>query len=628
MKTSSVVVLSALAAHTVSAGWFDQKPKTTVQNTPQQCSPQELKGLDWSDLSAGPVQKSTNYTLQGFTCRESPLQDSIDKRGIARRNPKNCITTDIESDKFSNEISSTKQFSITKLYVSVDKEVNVEFQYSMPDGSTCRQVQLCSGSGTTVINEQCGGAVSVKSRIFKQLSSTVEKCSLNIYKIEFNCGQGTGNTSPAPSVSVNPDSDAPEDIQTSASDSSVPTPSSKPSDDQPASTSASASASTPSSASTDDSADHSSNNTSDDAEHTDENPQKRDEDSTEDQPSQSNAYSAPAISSAPSSAPSSDTSYDLPSSPAAAYSDSPSVSPSVPSFNIPSSSLPSSTMSDSDSGYTSAPSQSTASPYGDDAPAGSSIAPLNQSGSLPIVSVLSIITMTTTSCTQGNVPAPSTSVGSVGCPNILPQCMQTYLNLTKCVNTGDVNCLCPNSDFTKEVTNCIAAWGDQKTDEIPKAIEYLQGLCAPYIKTNPNIIVDVPNYISLPPATGLVTTVSVSSTMVVPNTAVPSKSVIHIQSFVTKLVMTAVTVPAVKIIPSGVSDAVVVPATATIPALAYSGNTYIPYSTGGPRPYNATFFNNTSNPMIPPSLGAADNLSPVRYVVVLVAGLVSFVTFF
>lgn len=603
---SSVVVLSALAAHSVSAGWFDQKPKTCVQSTPQQCTPQELNGLDWSDLSVGPVQKSLDYAFQGFTCQES--------------SSKKCITTDIQVEKFTNEISSTKQFSITNLHVSVDKEVDVEFEYSMPDGSVCRQIQSCSTS-TTVTNTQCGGAISVKSRIFKKNSNTVDKCSLSIHKIDFNCGQQTESTSPAPvnSTAAAPveDDDQPAiPASQSTSDSSsntlsgqsIPTPSSKPTDDNTDS-------------STDDAEP---SQEKEEKEETVSTAEKRDdyEDSTEDQstgavqnPQQSHdapAYDAPA--------------YDAPA-PSSALIPA-SISASIPTSMPAPEPYP-----------VSAPTVSPPAAY-------SAVASANSNG--PVVSLTSVITVTSTSCTKGEASVPSTPAESVKYPEILPQCMQTYVKLTKCVNNGDVNCLCPNPEYTKQVTDCIAAWGNNTNGDIPQAIEYLQGLCAAYITKNPNIVVDVPAYITLPPATGPVTTVSVSSTMVIPDTAAYTKSVVHIQSFVTKFVMTAVTVPAVKIIPSGPSDAVVVPATVAVPALTYPsspagpsdapvvpgyGNVVppVPYSTGGvrpfnttSRPYNATSFN-TTNYMPPPSFGAADNLSPVRYVVVLVAGLVSFV---
>ncbi|KAF3920487.1 hypothetical protein ABW20_dc0106942 [Dactylellina cionopaga] len=229
---------------------------------------------------------------------------------------------------------------------------------------------------------------------------------------------------------------------------------------------------------------------------------------------------------------------------------------------------------------------------------------------------------------------PSVPV-ETGCPNVLPQCMKTWTKITQCIDSGDVKCLCPNPDYINNVAACVEAWGNDD-DEVAKALEYIQRLCADHIPENPAIVTCVPTYVTIPPAnTEGATTITVSTTVVVPcTTASPEETnqPNYVPSYTTQIVATTVTVCPVKLVTTEPSKPVLVPGTitappyvpapstmpATVPA-EYTTPAYIPstlataYPTG-PVPVNST------NPSPPVATGAASSLKVFSSV--LVAGVI------
>lgn len=158
------------------------------------------------------------------------------------------------------------------------------------------------------------------------------------------------------------------------------------------------------------------------------------------------------------------------------------------------------------------------------------------------------------------------------CPPVLPSCLNTWLP-EECESNSDVDCFCPKQDFTKDVFECLAAHGATQ-EEIDSAVEFLQGLCAPFVPVNPGLIVDIPERpeeapVQTKPA-GPVTTIIVDTIITVPCT--PEAGTITTSSSVST-VKTQVTVPQVILTTVTGGDVGVVPGTATAPPAVIASTT-------------------------------------------------------
>ncbi|KAL4980745.1 hypothetical protein BDW66DRAFT_156466 [Aspergillus desertorum] len=102
-----------------------------------------------------------------------------------------------------------------------------------------------------------------------------------------------------------------------------------------------------------------------------------------------------------------------------------------------------------------------------------------------------------TPSTPSETETSSTAVPTTSCPNVVPKCINTWLNLIPdCKSNSDITCFCPSSEFTDKVISCIQAWGAD-ADEVQAALSYMAGICAAYVPENPGIITNVPTTITL-----------------------------------------------------------------------------------------------------------------------------------
>ena len=118
----------------------------------------------------------------------------------------------------------------------------------------------------------------------------------------------------------------------------------------------------------------------------------------------------------------------------------------------------------------------------------------------------------TPASTSGNSPVPvssSSPVPSAPCPTVLPQCLNTWIKLTTCENNAASDCYCTNSEFTKNVQDCVSSWSYDDS-EIQAALSYLAGICAPHVSANPGIITDVPKTITLVPTPATISSPAVT----------------------------------------------------------------------------------------------------------------------
>ncbi|KAJ5145841.1 uncharacterized protein N7515_000405 [Penicillium bovifimosum] len=103
---------------------------------------------------------------------------------------------------------------------------------------------------------------------------------------------------------------------------------------------------------------------------------------------------------------------------------------------------------------------------------------------------------------------PSEPLVTAPCPDVVPKCLNTWLDIPKCDSNSDAACFCPSSQFTDKVSSCIRAWSSNKEQQ-DSALAYFAGICAPYVPANPSIITIVPTPTPDPRTTGVIRTVTV-----------------------------------------------------------------------------------------------------------------------
>ncbi|KAI1101511.1 hypothetical protein F4804DRAFT_315746 [Jackrogersella minutella] len=595
----SLIALAAGLSQVAATGFgFSSAPKYNCpDNTNNTCIPEITGGLDWSDLPFGGFTSYKGFTWSGFTCAQKfGKRDEL----AARTFQSKCITGKATSDQGSSpKISCDKskgvdKTSITQFQVSPEFDCDLEFHYSMPDGSTCKQRSPCKASGTVVSNTQCGGATDVTVVYPSQPSKPKDTCDFGIHHIDFDC---SGPKPPKPVTS----SYVASSYVASTSSYAVSTPSSsvKVSSSSFAVPS-SYSASIPTFSS-----------------------------------------SAPAVSSYSASVPVFSSSASIPN---ATFSSSIAVpssyavsSPSSSAVFVTSSTIAvgsSSTAAVSSSAFsvtsylststvftTSVQTITSCAPTVTNCPAGSTavttvtipvsttICPVTEtlgvssavsspatqaSGSSPAGSSAVVVSSATSAGASSTSPAGP--VETLPCPGVVPSCLNTWMFSVGCKDNTDSACYCPDATFTKNIFSCMYAYGE--SDEvISEAISYFQGICAPFVPSNPGIATGAQTITPILTAsatapTGAVTTIQVATTVVVPCTNEAGETIPSSSSTVT--ISTGLTVPGVvfSTVTSGPSSSgvAIVPGTytatvpagvPTVPTAASTPVAGVPYPTGG-----------------------------------------------
>lgn len=132
--------------------------------------------------------------------------------------------------------------------------------------------------------------------------------------------------------------------------------------------------------------------------------------------------------------------------------------------------------------YESSPSSSTVVGPESSAPAYETSAVLPTNSSAPAYSA------TTTS----DVQVPTQTYETPNTPDLLPQCVNTWIGTTECKDNADASCYCRNAEMIKKVMGCLEAWSDDD-EQTRAAAGYLQGICAQYVPENPAIITACPS---------------------------------------------------------------------------------------------------------------------------------------
>ncbi|KAJ1335903.1 hypothetical protein MN608_02647 [Microdochium nivale] len=600
MKASAVLAVAA-SLGSASATFFHNAPSFSCPgNTNNQCLDEYRPGLNWQDLTPGKFDKYKGFRWKGFQAvdkfsKRSELgprqfQDkSITGKAKKSRDQSPKMSCDVEA---GNEKTTIREIQIETAF-----DCDLEFHYTMPGGSICKQRHHCPKSGTTVPNNQCGGATDVTIVYPHQPQLPQDGCDFAIPSIGFDCDD---NTPPTPPVVVTPPSStypvssppsstapstAPPTTSSAASTTSSATVDTYTTVSQPGTTSStvsqdtysvtvptgsvSSTASTASTASTVSVATTSSV------------PGPQDTYSvvvppTSSVPGPQDTYSVivPPTSSVPgpqdtysvivptgshsgsSSVPSgtastsvpggstsstlavttsaSTSAQDTPSYPVVGTSSVPATTPVSPPTGtttypvVDTSSVPATTPvsppSDTTTTPGSPPSDTTTTPGAP--PSGTTTTP----GSPPadtttysVVDTSSLPPTTPVSPTSNTASVPAPPLETAPCPPVVPSCLNTWMFIVQCIDNTDSACYCPDEKFVTSVFDCMYAHGE--TDDIIKeAVEYFQGICAPYVPQNPAIgtgadtITPILTVTATAPPTAVYTTIEIVATSVVPCT--------------------------------------------------------------------------------------------------------------
>ncbi|KFY07848.1 hypothetical protein V492_06769, partial [Pseudogymnoascus sp. VKM F-4246] len=192
MKSQSLATLVAVAASlqgVVATGWHNAPIFNCPGKTPiDKCEPHQWGGFTWGDLNLGSFDHYGGFDFSGgWSCKSSfggRKRDALLPRTFGSK----CITGTTHSDKSSCpkiKASTVDKFSITHLQVSVEFDCELEFHYTLPDNSVCKQKSHCKSTGTTVKNTQCGGAKDVTVVYPKPAKGGKSHCSIGIHSIGF-----------------------------------------------------------------------------------------------------------------------------------------------------------------------------------------------------------------------------------------------------------------------------------------------------------------------------------------------------------------------------------------------------------------------------------------------------------
>ncbi|KAJ5965605.1 hypothetical protein N7481_012319 [Penicillium waksmanii] len=182
MKTVAILsMLSAsVLAHPSGLWWGTDTCYPSPENTENSCLEPQEDGFKWSDLADGDNWSYEGFNFVGFSPRD-----------VCNASNGKCIEARLSrSDNYAVKIEATQApFSVQKFHLSTSRETLLRLNYEMTDGSTCHELAFSSPDGVDVVNQQCGGAVSVEFALPED--SKFGECDLNIHEINFDCSHGS-----------------------------------------------------------------------------------------------------------------------------------------------------------------------------------------------------------------------------------------------------------------------------------------------------------------------------------------------------------------------------------------------------------------------------------------------------
>ncbi|KAL2122150.1 hypothetical protein VTJ04DRAFT_2605 [Mycothermus thermophilus] len=570
MKTSvSFVALAASA----SATFLNAPAFPWPGNIDNVCTPQQLPGFNWADLDFGDFFNYKDFIFKGWKC-----EDATGKRSrITPRTFGKVIGGICHPDKFKSPSfgcgPNLDKFSLGKIVVQPEFDTDLEFHYDMPDGSVCKHRSKCSKKGTTIVNNQCGGAKNVTIIYPPQPNKPKPTCSIKVPTISFDCSTASSTKPPKTTKTSTSFTSTSTVLTTTSSDFTLSTTISSP--DVATSTST----------------------LPGDVDST--TPVPITETSTGIVPGTSTTDSETSpVETTDSVSPTDSTSVDVSSSTESTSETTGSVSTETPVTTEITETLTITTSFQSTSTIftTSTQTITQCEPTKTDCPGNSVttvIVTIPVSTTIcPVTETLTTTTVLTTE-TSSNLPVDtatpsdgvdtgsstsadvvvSTSSGVVSSvspvptldvPELVPRCLNTFIFTTGCSDNTDAACYCPDAVFVKNVYDCMYAHGT--TDAIiAEAIAFFQGICGKYLPQNPGIATDatVTSYITVtatPSVAPISTTVTLITTTVVPCTDEAGSEIPSSSTTVT--ISTSIEVPQVDFTSSS-TDVVIVPITSS-----------------------------------------------------------------
>ena len=196
MKSAFTVFVACalLAQQTAATGWGDAQSFPNPANQNNNCSASQQSGFSWQGLPTGSFSSFGGFDFSGFSCQNQFAAKG--KRWLLPRSsgfqPK-CIQGSLPKAGSGGaptiSCGQQQEFSITQMQVSTSYDTPVDFHFAMPDGSTCTHTADCSAAGSTISNDQCGGAKSVTFQMPDHGSDT--GCSIGIHSVGFDCQSST-----------------------------------------------------------------------------------------------------------------------------------------------------------------------------------------------------------------------------------------------------------------------------------------------------------------------------------------------------------------------------------------------------------------------------------------------------
>ncbi|KAK7756627.1 hypothetical protein SLS62_001464 [Diatrype stigma] len=558
--------MAAGLSQATATGFLNAPKFSTPGNSDSFCLDDWKSGFDWSDLVTGSFDSYKGFKWSGFTCEDKfTKRDTLSERTFQNK----CIVGKATTDKSTSpniscdKSKGAKDTSIKEFQVHPEFDCDLEFHYTMPDGSSCKHRSACSKDGTTVKNSQCGGATDV-TIVFPEQPAAPSKsgCDFAIPSIVFDCGSASSTATratstatasyPAGTPPVSTTSSAVVITTSSAAASSstavessttaVETPSSSgttpgyPAITPPASETTSSVVETVSSAI--ESASSATEATSSGIEST-----------TSAVESTTSAIESASTSVATEATTfTSVTSYITTST---VFSTMTSVitscGPSV--TNCPGNANNTATVTSVIAiSTTVCPVTETITSVSSPASVPSSysttgLPATTESTAVPSTSATSATEAASSSTAAGSSTSPATPIETLPCPGVVPSCLNTWLSTIGCTDNTDSACYCPDSTFVDNVFDCLYSHGESDED-ISEAISYFQGICAPHASQNPGIvtypatITTILTATATAPPTAVYTTIEVVATTVVPCTGSAGES-----SSSTVTISTQVSVP-------------------------------------------------------------------------------------
>ncbi|CAK7566747.1 MAG: hypothetical protein SEPTF4163_004699, partial [Sporothrix epigloea] len=112
------------------------------------CTPTQMEGFQFSECTFGEINTYNGFHWEGFSCVSESVfwgRSRIDRRttgdvisGVSHSNPELCPSFDV----LESEI--IEAFSVTEIHITTEFDCDLEFHYSMTDGSTCKDTHSCS----------------------------------------------------------------------------------------------------------------------------------------------------------------------------------------------------------------------------------------------------------------------------------------------------------------------------------------------------------------------------------------------------------------------------------------------------------------------------------------------------